>query len=116
MELTQEDRAALGVHPDAGGLLPCGDHVLVRVDEAKQTSEGGVILTPAAQVAPREGTIVGVGEGRYLECGTLIRPPFEVGERVLFSSYAGIALDEEALGTKGLKVISASDIQCRRVS
>jgi chaperonin GroES len=71
-------------------IKPLGKRVLVKRIEA-QTTKGGIFLPESAQEKPKEGEVVAVGpEAEALK----------VGEKVLFSSYAGTEVkggDEEFL-------------------
>jgi chaperonin GroES len=76
----------------AGGKLtlqPLGDRVVVERDESEEVTAGGIVLPDTAKDKPARGTVISVGDGRLLDDGT--RAPFqvEVGDHVLFSSYAG---------------------------
>lgn len=81
-------------------LQPLGDRVVVQREDAETTTAGGIVLPDSAQGRPARGKIVSVGDGRLLDDGT--RSPFQVkvGDRVIFSSYAGETFkvsDEELL-------------------
>ena len=81
-------------------LQPLGDRVVVQREEAETTTSGGIVLPDTAKDRPSRGRIVSVGDGRLLDDGT--RSPFQVkvGDRVIFSSYAGETFkvgDEELL-------------------
>jgi chaperonin GroES len=81
-------------------LQPLGDRVVVKREEAETTTSGGIVLPDTAKDRPSRGRIVSVGDGRLLDDGT--RSPFQVkvGDRVIFSSYAGETFkvaDEELL-------------------
>lgn len=88
-------------------LVPLNDKVVVKRMEAAQTTAGGIHLPDSAQEKPRQGKIVSVGEGHYLDNGQ--RAPFQVkeGDRVLFSSYAGNEVTVE--GTEYL-IMTEDDI------
>lgn len=69
-------------------IRPLSNRVVVKRAEAK-TTKGGIILPDTAQEKPKEGTVVAVGPGKYDEEGKLQAMTVKVGDRVLFSSYAG---------------------------
>jgi chaperonin GroES len=76
----------------AGGelkLQPLGDRVVVERESAEAVTSGGIVLPDTAKDKPARGKVVSLGNGRLLEDGS--RAPFQVkvGDRVLFSSYAG---------------------------
>ena len=70
-------------------IRPLGDKVLLQRAEAEEKTAGGILLPESAKDKPKEGKIVAVGEGRVLENGDRQALNVKVGDRVLFSSYAG---------------------------
>jgi chaperonin GroES len=88
-------------------LQPLGDRVVVERDESEAVTAGGILLPDNAKDKPTRGRIVSVGDGRMLENGA--RSPFQVkvGDRVLFTSYAG---DTFKLGTRELLLLREEDI------
>ena len=70
-------------------IRPLGDRVLVQRLEAEDKTAGGILLPESAKDKPKEGKIVAVGEGRSLDNGERQAMDVKVGDRVLFSSYAG---------------------------
>ena len=70
-------------------LQPLGDRVVVERDESEETTAGGIVLPDAAQDKPARGRIVSIGDGRLLDDGTRSEFQIKVGDRVIFSSYAG---------------------------
>ncbi len=70
-------------------LVPLGDRVLVQPtheDSALKTKSGIYIPETVEKEKPEEGTVLAVGEGRYMD-GTLIPLRVKVGDRVMFSKY-----------------------------
>jgi len=81
-------------------LQPLGDRVVVEREEAESRTAGGIVLPDSAKDKPARGTIVSVGDGRTLDNGQKAPLQVKVGDRVLFSSYAGDAFkvgDQELL-------------------
>lgn len=80
-------------------LTPLGANVIVQRVDAKETTEGGIILPDSARERPAEGRVLSVGDGHLTDEGT--RRPLQVkeGDRVIFQSYAGneIEVDHEKL-------------------
>ena len=70
-------------------VKPLGDKLLVKRLEAEEKTTGGIILPDAAKEKPKEGKVVAVGDGRQLDDGTRASFQVSVGDRVIFSSYAG---------------------------
>ncbi|MBA3236949.1 MAG: co-chaperone GroES [Parachlamydiaceae bacterium] len=69
-------------------VKPLGNRVLIERSKA-QTTKGGILLPDSAQEKPKEGTIVAVGPGKLDENGKTIPLNVQLGDRVLFTSYAG---------------------------
>lgn len=81
-------------------LQPLGDRVVLRREESEEQTSGGILLPNSAQDKPARGQIVNVGTGRLLDDGTRGSFQVQVGDRVIFSSYAGEVFkvnDEELL-------------------
>ena len=63
--------------------------MVVEREESEEKTAGGIVLPDSAKDKPARGTIVSVGDGRLLDDGTRGALQVKVGDRVLFSSYAG---------------------------
>ena len=70
-------------------LQPLGDRVVLEREESEEKTAGGILLPDSAQDKPARGRIVSVGNGRLLDDGTRGELQVKVGDRVIFSSYAG---------------------------
>jgi len=70
-------------------LQPLGDRVVVQREESEAKTAGGIVLPDSAQDKPARGVIVSVGEGKLLDNGNRGELQVKVGDRVVFSSYAG---------------------------
>lgn len=79
-------------------IRPLGNRVLIQRSKA-QTTKGGILLPDSAQEKPKEGVVVAVGPGKIDEQGNKESMQLKVGDRVLFSSYAGTEVkgDEEEM-------------------
>ena len=81
-------------------LKPLGDRVVVCREVAEAVTSGGIVLPDSAKDKPARGTIISIGDGRLLEDGSRSEFQVSVGDQVLFSSFAGEAIevnDEELL-------------------
>ena len=80
-------------------LQPLGDRVVVERDESEDVTAGGIVLPDSAKDKPARGRIVSVGDGRLLDDGSRSNFQVKVGDRILFSSYAGetFTVDDEEL-------------------
>jgi chaperonin GroES len=88
-------------------LQPLGDRLVVEREQSEEQTAGGIVLPDSAQDKPARGSVISLGDGRMLDDGS--RAPFqvEVGDRVLFSSYAG---EEFKVGDRELLLMSEDDI------
>ena len=68
-------------------LIPLGDRVIVKRDEAISKTKGGILLVNDSQEKPREGVVVIVGPGRITDHGELIPMAVEKGQRVMFAKW-----------------------------
>jgi len=68
---------------------PLADRIVVMPLEGEQTSKGGIFLPDTAREKPQEGEVVAVGPGRISEGGARIPMELAVGDRVIYSKYAG---------------------------
>jgi chaperonin GroES len=76
-------------------IKPIGDKILVKRVEAEETTAGGIVLPDTAKEKPKEGEIIALGEGKQLESGERADFQVEVGDRVIFASYAGTEVTVE---------------------
>ncbi len=90
------------------GVKPVGNRVLIKRSKALKT-RGGIILPDTAQEKPKEGEVVAVGQGKIDEEGKLHPCAVKVGDRVLFSAYAGTAVKTQEEEEEFL-VMSEDDI------
>jgi chaperonin GroES len=88
-------------------LQPLGDRVVVEREESEEKTAGGIVLPDTAKNKPARGTIVSVGDGKLLDDGTRSKLQVKVGDRVLFTSYAG---DEFRIGDQELLLMREDDI------
>ena len=69
-------------------VQPLGNRVLIKRSKT-QTSKGGILLPETAKEKPKQGEVLAVGPGKYDEKGELKKMLVNIGDCVLFSSYAG---------------------------
>lgn len=70
-------------------LEPLGDRVVLERDESEEKTAGGILLPDSAQDKPARGRVISVGNGKLLDDGSRGALQVQVGDRVIFSSYAG---------------------------
>lgn len=69
-------------------IRPLGDRVVIKKIEAEETTKSGIVLPGSAKEKPQEAEIVAVGPGGVID-GKEVKMEVKVGDRVLFSKYAG---------------------------
>jgi len=70
-------------------IRPLQDRILVQRLESEEKTASGIIIPDNAKEKPMEGKVVAVGNGKVLDDGTVRKPDLKVGDRILFSKYAG---------------------------
>lgn len=70
-------------------IRPLADRVLIQRVEAEEKTAGGILLPESAKEKPKEGIVIALGDGKTLEDGSKTSFSVSVGDRVLFTSYAG---------------------------
>lgn len=77
-------------------VKPLADRVVVRPLDREEKTSSGIFLPDTAKEKPQEGEVVAVGPGRF-EDGKRVELEVKVGDRVIFSKYAGteIKVDED---------------------
>lgn len=89
-------------------MKPLGNRVLVKREQAK-TTKGGILLPDTAKEKPKIGEVVAVGPGKMDEEGKIHPMHVSVGDRVLFSAYAGTEVKNEDVSTEYL-IMSEEEI------
>ncbi len=70
--------------------MPLYDRIIVKLDEAAERSEGGILLPDVAMEKPQVGVIVAMGPGAlHLESGEYRKSVLKIGDRVVVPRYAG---------------------------
>jgi chaperonin GroES len=70
-------------------IRPLQDRILIKRLEGETKTAGGIIIPDNAKEKPQEGEVVAIGSGKVLDDGSLRKPDLKVGDRILFSKYAG---------------------------
>lgn len=70
-------------------LQPLGDKIVIQREASEEKTEGGIYLPDSAKDKPTRGVVVSVGDGKLLDDGSRGEMQVAVGDRVLFTSYAG---------------------------
>ena len=93
-------------------INPLDDRIVVKADDAEETTAGGIVLPDAAKEKPQRGTVVAVGPGRLLDSGERASVCVEVGDKVLFGKYGGTDIEVEG---EEVKILRESDILAKVV-
>lgn len=88
-------------------LKPLGDRVVIEPIESEEKTAGGIVLPDTAKEKPQEGKVVAVGTGRVLDSGERVAIEVKVGDRIIFSKYAGTEVKYEG---KDYLILRESDI------
>jgi chaperonin GroES len=88
-------------------VKPLSDRVFVKVSASEDKTPGGILLPDNAKEKPQVGEIVAVGPGKRNDDGSRQEPELSVGDKVLYSKYAGTDIK---LGTEEYVLLSEKDI------
>ncbi|GAB5402755.1 MAG: co-chaperone GroES [Aureliella sp.] len=88
-------------------LQPLGDRIVVQREESEAVTEGGIYLPDSAKDKPTRGVVVSVGDGKLLDDGSRGEMQVAVGDRVLFTSYAGESIE---IGDDEYVLMSESEV------
>ncbi len=88
-------------------VKPLGDRVFVKISESEEKTAGGLFLPDSAKEKPQLGEVVAVGPGKRNDDGSHCTPEVKVGDKVLYSKYAGTDIK---LGGEDYVLLSEKDI------
>ncbi|AZZ35280.1 co-chaperone GroES [Bdellovibrio sp. qaytius] len=71
------------------GVRPLHDRILVKRTAEEDKTAGGLFIPDSAKEKPQRGEIVAAGKGRITEDGKVLPLEVKVGDKILFSKYAG---------------------------
>lgn len=74
---------------NVSSLQPLGDRILIKIQDANEQTTGGIILPDTAKDKPQVGEVVQIGVGKRSDDGKLQPIDVQVGDKVLYSKYAG---------------------------
>ncbi|MGL5042927.1 MAG: co-chaperone GroES [Culicoidibacterales bacterium] len=70
-------------------IKPLYDRVVLQANNAESTTASGLVLTSNVNEKANIATVVAVGTGRVLDSGKVTELFVKVGNKVLFSKFAG---------------------------
>ncbi len=88
-------------------VKPLADRVFVKVSASEEKTAGGILLPDTAKEKPQIGEVVQVGSGKRNEDGTRQELEVKIGDKVLYSKYAGTDIK---LGGDEYVLLSEKDI------
>lgn len=94
-------------------IKPLGDRVVIKPIPKEEVSKGGIVIPDIAKEKPQEGKIVAIGPGKLSEDGKRIAMEVKVGDKVIYSKYAGT---EFKLDDEELVIMRESDILAKKSS
>ncbi|MBQ2687548.1 MAG: co-chaperone GroES [Clostridia bacterium] len=87
-------------------IKPLLDRVVLKVDNAEQTTASGIVLSSAAQEKPQFANVIAVGPGGVVD-GKEVTMYVNVGDKVITSKYSGT---EVKLDGEEYTIVRQSDI------
>ncbi|WP_373599886.1 co-chaperone GroES [Paraclostridium bifermentans] len=69
-------------------IRPLADRVVIKKVEAEERTASGIVLPGAAKEQPQMAEVVEVGPGGIVD-GKEVKMELKVGDKVIFSKYAG---------------------------
>ena len=88
-------------------VKPLGERVFVKVSASEEKTAGGILLPDTAKEKAQVGEVAAVGPGKRNDDGTRIEMEVKVGDKVLYSKYAGTDIK---LGTDEYVLLAEKDI------
>jgi len=87
-------------------IKPLFDRVVIKQVEAEETTKSGIVLPGNAKEKPQEAEVLAVGPGGVVD-GKEITMQVKVGDRVIYSKYAGT---EIKFNSEEYIIVKQSDI------
>ena len=69
-------------------IRPLADRVVIKKVEAEEKTASGIILPGSAKEQPQMAQVIEVGPGGFVD-GNAVKMEVEVGDKVIYSKYAG---------------------------
>jgi chaperonin GroES len=88
-------------------IVPLYDRIVLKREEAKSQTAGGIVLPDTAKDKPQKGTVISVGDGHVSRDGKRHALTLKAGDKVIFTSYAG---DEISVGEEEYLLLRESDV------
>ena len=88
-------------------VKPLGDRICIKVSASEEKTAGGILLPDSAKEKPQVGEVAQVGPGTLNDDGSRQTPEVSIGDKVLYSKYAGTDIK---LGGDEYVLLSEKDI------
>lgn len=77
-------------------IKPLADRVVIKMEQAQETTKSGIVLAGAAKEKPQIASVVAVGPGGMVD-GKEVQMYVKVGDKVITSKYSGteVKFDDE---------------------
>lgn len=75
-------------------LVPLGDRVVLKQLIAEETTKSGIVLPGQSKEKPQQAEVVAVGPGGVVD-GKEVKMNVKKGQQVIYSKYAGTAVEVE---------------------
>ena len=69
-------------------IKPLSDRVLIKMTQAQETTQSGIVLAGASQEKPQVAEVIAVGPGGVVD-GKEVQMQLKAGDKVIASKYAG---------------------------
>ena len=87
-------------------IKPLADRVLIKMEEAEETTKSGIILAGSAKEKPQVADFIAVGPGGMVD-GKEVVMNIKVGDKVIASKYSGT---EVKVDGEEVLIVRQSDI------
>jgi chaperonin GroES len=102
-----EDLRMAAVTLSVSSVKPLGERVFVKVSASEEKTAGGIFLPDTAKEKPQVGEVAAIGPGKRNDDGSRQDLEVKVGDKVLYSKYAGTDIK---LGSEEYVLLSEKDI------
>lgn len=97
---------------DASRIKINGARVLVKEERLSETTSSGIIMPGREKQQTNKGKVLVVGDGSMLENGTKIPVAVNVGDTVIYSSFSGSPIKQNADDEDVYLILNERDILC----
>jgi chaperonin GroES len=88
-------------------LQPLEDRIVVKANEAEETTASGLVIPDTAKEKPQQGEVLAVGPGRIGDDNDRVPMDIKVGDTVVYFKYGGT---EITIDGDDLLILAARDV------